>query len=62
MFASESAFGLLPDVITSAKGITSGYVPLGASIFSDEIYEVISSPDDPLPSVPGQCGFCPDAG
>jgi adenosylmethionine-8-amino-7-oxononanoate aminotransferase len=44
MFSSEPAFGLEPDVITCAKGLTSGYVPLGASIFSDEIYDVISSP------------------
>ncbi len=42
MFASEPAFGLQPDVVACAKGLTSGYVPLGASIFSDEIYEVIS--------------------
>jgi putrescine aminotransferase len=46
MFASEPAFGLQPDVITSAKGLSSGYVPLGASIYSDEIYDVISSADD----------------
>jgi adenosylmethionine-8-amino-7-oxononanoate aminotransferase len=45
MFASETMFDLSPDVITSAKGITSGYVPLGASIFSDQIYEVISRPE-----------------
>jgi len=43
MFSSEPAFGLQPDIIASAKGLTSGYLPLGASIFSDEIYEVISS-------------------
>jgi putrescine aminotransferase len=46
MFSSEDAFDLKPDVITCAKGITSGYVPLGASIFSEEIYEVISSDED----------------
>lgn len=44
MFASESVFDVTPDVIISAKGITSGYLPLGATIFSDEIYEVISVP------------------
>ncbi len=43
MFSSEAAFGLEPDVITCAKGLTSGYVPLGASLFSDQIYDVISS-------------------
>ena len=48
MFSSEPLFGLAPDVITCAKGITSGYVPLGASLFSDEIYDVICSPDPKL--------------
>ena len=44
MFASESVFDITPDVITCATGITSGYLPLGATLFSDEIYEVISVP------------------
>jgi adenosylmethionine-8-amino-7-oxononanoate aminotransferase len=44
MLASEPLFGVTPDVITCAKGLTSGYIPLGASIFSDEIYDVISEP------------------
>ncbi len=43
-FVSESMFGLRPDIITSAKGLTSGYLPLGAMIFSDEIFDVISAP------------------
>jgi adenosylmethionine-8-amino-7-oxononanoate aminotransferase len=45
MFASEPMFDLSPDVIVSAKGLTSGYVPLSASIYSDQIYEVISRPE-----------------
>ena len=45
MFASEPMFDLSPDVIISAKGLTSGYVPLSASLFSDQIYEVISRPE-----------------
>ena len=40
-FASDDVFGIRPDMIACAKGITSGYVPLGALIFSDEIYDVI---------------------
>jgi len=48
MFSSEAAFDLEPDVITCAKGLTSGYVPLGASLFSDQIYEVISRPETDL--------------
>lgn len=35
-FACEH-FGLSPDILTTAKGITSGYVPLGAVVISAEI-------------------------
>ena len=43
-FVSETVFGIQPDIITSAKGLTSGYVPLAATIFSDRIFDVISDP------------------
>lgn len=43
-FASESVFGMVPDIITSAKGISSAYAPLSATIISDDIYDVISVP------------------
>ena len=33
-----------PDIINTAKGLTSGYQPLAATIISDEIYDVISEP------------------
>jgi taurine--2-oxoglutarate transaminase len=32
-------WGVVPDIITTAKGITSGYVPLGAVIVTDKIAE-----------------------
>ena len=38
VFASEPVFDFVPDIITSAKGLTSGYVPLGAFIVSDALY------------------------
>jgi len=38
IFASEPVFGIQPDIITCAKGLTSGYVPLGAFMISDRIY------------------------
>jgi putrescine aminotransferase len=44
-FASKDVFGIEPDIITSAKGLTSGYLPLGATLYSDAIHEVISEPD-----------------
>ena len=45
-FVSEEMFGIQPDIITCAKGLSSGYLPLGAAIFSDEIYDVMSNDDD----------------
>ena len=46
MFSSEPVFDLKPDFITAAKGISSGYLPLSATMISDEVYEVISKPSD----------------
>ncbi|MDX1508915.1 MAG: aminotransferase [Woeseiaceae bacterium] len=46
MFSSLDEFGIQPDMIVAAKGITSGYIPLGATLFSDEIIDVISEPDE----------------
>ena len=34
-----NAYDYVPDIITSAKGLTSGYSPLGATVISDRIYE-----------------------
>ena len=45
-FASSGEFGIEPDIITCAKGITSGYLPLGATLYSDEIHQVISNHPD----------------
>lgn len=38
MFACDD-FGYVPDIITSAKGLTSGYSPIGAMIASDRLFE-----------------------
>jgi adenosylmethionine-8-amino-7-oxononanoate aminotransferase len=38
MFACED-FGYVPDIITCAKGMTSGYSPIGAMIASDRLFE-----------------------
>ena len=44
MFSSKDKYGMQPDIINTAKGLTSGYQPLAATIISDEIYDVISEP------------------
>ncbi len=41
-FASEAVFGITPDIITCAKGMTSGYVPMGACILSDRLVAEVS--------------------
>ncbi len=38
MFACDD-FGFVPDMITCAKGMTSGYSPIGAMIASDRLFE-----------------------
>jgi adenosylmethionine-8-amino-7-oxononanoate aminotransferase len=41
-FASEAVFGIVPDIIIVAKGITSGYLPLGAVLISDRLIARLS--------------------
>jgi adenosylmethionine-8-amino-7-oxononanoate aminotransferase len=42
MFACDD-FGYVPDMITCAKGMTSGYSPIGAMIASDRLFEPFRS-------------------
>ena len=44
MFGAER-YGYQPDMITCAKGITSGYAPLGAMIATDRLFEPFASGD-----------------
>ncbi len=37
----STEFGIEPDMIASAKGLTSGYFPLSAAFLTDEIWEVL---------------------
>lgn len=41
-FASKDMFGVEPDIITCAKGLTSGYQPLGAFILSKRLYAEVT--------------------
>ena len=44
MFACDE-YGYVPDMITCAKGMTSGYSPIGACIVSEKLYEPFSTGD-----------------
>jgi putrescine---pyruvate transaminase len=39
-------YGLSPDMMTIAKGLTSGYVPMGGLIVSDKVFAVINEGGD----------------
>ena len=46
-FASKEVFGVEPDMITCAKGLTSGYLPLGACLISDRLLEMVRAKAQP---------------
>lgn len=41
-FASWDEFGVQPDMIATAKGLTSGYLPLGALLMSERIWQTMA--------------------
>jgi len=47
IFASEAVFGIEPDIITFAKGVTSGYFPLGGMMVSDRLLEELRRSNHP---------------
>lgn len=44
MFACELA-GVTPDLMCLSKGITGGFLPMGATVLTDRIYEAFDSPE-----------------
>jgi L-2,4-diaminobutyrate transaminase len=47
MFGSDH-YGIEPDIITIAKGLTSAYAPLSGSIISDKVWKVLERGTDEL--------------
>ena len=43
MFASEPVFQITPDIITFAKGVSSGYIPLGGMVVSRRLIDELKS-------------------
>jgi len=50
MFGSDH-YGMTPDLITIAKGLTSAYAPLSGSIVSDRMWQVLVQGSDQLGSI-----------
>ena len=44
MFGMQQ-YGLSPDIASFAKAVTSGYIPLGGVVVTDELCDVLSEPD-----------------
>jgi 4-aminobutyrate--pyruvate transaminase len=47
MFGSQT-YSLTPDIMTIAKALTSGYLPMSASLISNRLYEVLLAQSDKL--------------
>ncbi|MBL8577556.1 MAG: aminotransferase [Mesorhizobium sp.] len=47
VFASEELFGIEPDMITFAKGVTSGYFPLGGVMISERLLRDLNRSNHP---------------
>ncbi|MGB5559038.1 MAG: aminotransferase [Paracoccaceae bacterium] len=47
LFASHDGFGAMPDIITFAKGVTSGYFPLGGVIISARLMQGLRASKNP---------------
>jgi adenosylmethionine-8-amino-7-oxononanoate aminotransferase len=47
VFASKDVFGIEPDIITFAKGVTSGYFPLGGMVVSARLMEDLRRSNHP---------------
>jgi L-2,4-diaminobutyrate transaminase len=45
MFGSET-YGIVPDLITLAKGLTSAYVPMSACIINEKVWRVLADASD----------------
>lgn len=41
-FSSKEVFGVEPDLVTSAKGLTSGYLPMGACLIADHVFDEVA--------------------
>ncbi len=50
MFGSDH-YGIEPDIITIAKGLTSAYAPLSGSIISDKVWKVLERGTDELGAI-----------
>lgn len=45
-FSCQEVFGVIPDILICAKGLTSGYVPMGAALISERLLDGIRNGDN----------------
>ncbi|MFP6870868.1 MAG: aminotransferase [Nitrospinota bacterium] len=45
LFASD-LYGVKPDIMTMAKGLSSGYLPIGATAVTDDVFQVMNGEGD----------------
>ena len=50
-FFAVEHWDAVPDIVAFGKGISSGYVPMGGALFTDEIRQVLEDRKDPFPHV-----------
>ncbi len=45
---SPDRFGVIPDIITTAKGLTNGVIPMGAVLVRDSVYDAFMQGPEPM--------------
>ena len=45
---SPDRFGVVPDIITTAKGLTNGVIPMGAVLVRDSVYDAFMQGPEPM--------------
>ncbi|MGR3436794.1 MAG: aminotransferase class III-fold pyridoxal phosphate-dependent enzyme [Shimia sp.] len=50
MFASHDRYGITPDILCVAKGLSSGYQPIGAVLLHDAVWETLTAEERYFPN------------
>ncbi len=50
-FLAVQHWDAVPDIVAFGKGVSSGYLPMGGALFTDEIRQILEDKKDPFPHV-----------